>query len=99
MSKWVSIVTSALPEEVVSAVAVPEIVVSPWFPLRGGAAYDRTAVDEHLNGSHVTLEIVGVSVSLGQLRGSDLGIVLSRAGVRWPNHCISSHRFIPSLAL
>jgi hypothetical protein len=46
MSKWVSIVTSALPEEVVSAVAVPEIVVSPWFPLRGGAAYDRTAVDE-----------------------------------------------------
>src|SRR4030095_2516292 len=46
-----------------------------WSP-----SLDRLAVDEHLDGAHVSGEVASVAVRPGQGGGSDLGIVLSGEG-------------------
>ena len=66
-------------EEIVGAVAVPEIVELPRL-LSGLAAHYGFAIDQHFDGSQVASKIAGIAVGLHELRRAEGKIVLG--GVR-----------------
>jgi hypothetical protein len=75
----------ALIEEVIGAVAVPEIVEAPRFTARD-AGTDRVLIDEHIDRAQIALKVLRVCVRARQLRGRQSRIVLRglRCGVTKP---------------
>src|SRR5579859_4927140 len=69
----------ALIEEVIRAVAVPEIVELPRL-VGGTTIPHQFLIDKHFNGTKVPCEVARIRIGLGELRRRDLCIVLCR---RW----------------
>lgn len=66
-----------LVEEIVRAVAVPEIVEAPGLPARDGGM-DRVSIDQDVDGAEVALEIVRIRVGARQFRRRQARVVLRR---------------------
>ena len=71
----------ALVEEVVGAVAVPEVVEPPRLARRRRPVPDGVPVEEQFDGAQITAEIARVLVGPGKLGRRDAGVVL-RGGRR-----------------
>ena len=65
----------ALVEEVISAVAVAEIVKLPRFPGTDSRS-NLFLIDEHFDCAQISTEVTRIGIRLHQLRGCDLRVSL-----------------------
>ena len=67
-------------EEVISAVTVTQVIVLPRLTVGGRLITNGLLIDQDFDDSDIELEVASLSVRPGQLRGSDLCVVLRGVG-------------------